>query len=643
MSIITPESKATCQVCGCECTYVRQVPESIGNKVFPIPDPSKLYLCSSCGFLANDKVDASSYAQYYIEFNRHSQRSQSLLAVDNHYYHRLLSRLDALISLKGDSFSRCLDIGPGDNMFSATLAEYTNANISTYDVGQEFPDNTYDLITLFHTFEHWHSPKQDLAEFVRLLSPSGLVYITVPDLQRYSSTYYGAYAAIDSEHINHFSAYSLQRLLNLVGLKVISWIHSDRQVSESVYYPEIQIIAARTDNNMFKEDPVPRSLRVKISDIDYYLAKSERDWAQVTSTIRKFLDSRKDYSRVVIYGLGIHGRRLAYAFPDLILADSHPYFHGKSMDGKEIFNLDGLRDHYNLPDLAFIVVAVNSQRVYEYLLSNSDIDSDNILHLTAGRYPFPEDQDFRAWRESVILRNKSDSYLIKSSLDWQDLVRKRNYQYLPEWFGRPIIQDPQDILAIQEVVFKVKPSLIIETGIARGGSMSLSATLLAAISYGELLRGQPSINRRVLGIDIDIRSHNMKELNSHPLRNMMFFIESSSIASSITTELSGLIRPDDVVMVILDSDHSRDHVFSELCLYAPYVTPGSFMIVQDTGLEDADQESFNVSRDWGIGNGPKTAVDDFLSSSNNIGFHKLFDLPDKYIITSARDGFLQRL
>lgn len=643
MSVITSESEATCQVCGCESIYIRQLPRSIGDRIFPIPDPSRLYLCPSCGFLANNKGDESSYAQYYIEFNRHSQRSQSLLAVDNHYYHGLLSRLNALIGLKGDSFSRCLDIGPGDKVFSTTLREHTGATIETYDVGQEFPGNTYDLITLFHTFEHWHSPKQALAEFVKLLSPSGLIYITVPDLQRYSSTYYGAYAAIDSEHINHFSAYSLQALLNLIGLTVISWVHSDRQVSESVYYPEIQIIAARIDNNVFKEDPVPQCLKIKLSEVDYYLAKSQRDWEQITSTIRKFLYSRKDSNRVVIYGLGIHGRRLAQAFPDLILADSHPYFHGKSIDGKEIFSLDGLRNHYNLPELSFIIVAVNSQRVYEYLLSNPDIDSDKVLHLTAGRYPFPEDQDFRAWRESVILRNKSDSYLTKTSLDWQDLVRKRNYQYLPEWFGRPIIQDPQDILAVQEVVFKVKPSLIIETGIARGGSMSLSASLLAAISYGELLRGQPSINRRVLGIDIDIRSYNMTELNSHPLRNMMSFIESSSIASSITSDLSDFIRPDDVIMVILDSDHSRDHVFSELCLYAPYVTPGSFMIVQDTGLEDADHESFNVCRAWGIGNGPKAAVDDFLSSSNNIGFHKLFDLPDKYIITCSRDGFLQRL
>ena len=173
--------------------------------------------------------------------------------------------------------------------------------------------------------------------------------------------------------------------------------------------------------------------------------------------------------------------------------------------------------------------------------------------------------------------------------------------------------------------------------------MSLSASLLAAISYGEQLSGQPSVDRRVLGIDIDIRSHNMAELDSHPLRNMMSFIESSSIASSITSKLSNLIRPDDVVMVILDSDHSRDHVYSELCIYAPYVTLGSFIIVQDTGLEDADQESFNVTRAWGIGNGPKTAVNNFLLSSNNIGFHKLLDLPDKYLITSSRDGFLQRL
>ena len=639
----TSSTKTTCQACGCESIFVSQVPKSIGFKIFPIIDPSSLYFCHTCGFLANEKSNESSYTQYHTEFKRHSQRSQSLLSVDQNYYHALLSKLSSFVDFRNDPFSSCLDVGPGDNVFSGILTEYTKATIDTYDIGQQYPSKTYDLITLFHTFEHWHSPKKDLASFAGLLNPFGLMYITVPDLQRYSSTYYGAYAAIDSEHINHFSAYSLQTLLNLIGLKVISWAHSDRQVSESIYYPEIQIIAARTENNFVKEDLVPHCLRIKPSDVNFYLAKSQRDWERVSLAVRKFLEARTGSEGVVIYGLGIHARRLAHAFPELILADSHQYFHGKNVNGREILNLEKLKDLFELSKLSFIVVAVNSQRIYEYLLSHPEIIADNVLHLTAGRHTFPEDQDFRAWRESVVLRNKTDSYLLKSSLHWQDIARKRNYQYLPEWFGRPIIQDPQDILAVQEVVFKVKPSLIIETGIARGGSMSLSASLLAAISYGEQLSGQPSVDRRVLGIDIDIRSHNMAELDSHPLRNMMSFIESSSIASSITSKLSNLIRPDDVVMVILDSDHSRDHVYSELCIYAPYVTLGSFIIVQDTGLEDADQESFNVTRAWGIGNGPKTAVNNFLLSSNNIGFHKLLDLPDKYLITSSRDGFLQRL
>jgi cephalosporin hydroxylase len=634
----------TCEICGCDSLAEFKLPNSSGKDIFPIIDPTRLHLCEACGFVANDKAEYNDYCAYYSTYNRHVSRPENLSEQDQAYYLENIQIVQDLGSKASIKFSNHLDVGPGNKQFSELTRRHLSCSTATFDIGENMPTEKFDLISLFHTIEHWQNPKEQLRHFRDLMTDNGLLFIAVPDVLRYEATYYGAYAAIDAEHINHFSIYSLQSLINLLGLKVVYWTHSDRQVSEHVFYPEVKIIASKNSFIGLPEDTVFSSLRLNKVGLQRYLAKSQRDFNILCQEVKELIFQCKERGeKVVLYGLGIHGRRLAYRFQELILADSNPFYRGKNLNGKSIYGPQEIIKLSKKEKLSFLVCAVNSERITDFLSTELKFHNSSIHEIKAGRKMFPADQNFRSWRDSVVIRNKADGNLQKISLQWQDNVRVCNYQYLPEWFGRPIIQDPQDILAIQEIIYQVQPSLIIETGIARGGSLSLSATLMAALDHADSLNGKPRINRRVIGIDIDIRKENLIELSTHPLRKMMILFESSSIAPEILPKISEEISNDDVVLVILDSNHTRDHVFAELCLYSKFVTSGSYIIVQDTGLEDADQETFSVVRPWGLGNGPKTAVNDFLSTELAQDFYKTSHLPDKYLITSARDGFLLRL
>jgi cephalosporin hydroxylase len=211
-----------------------------------------------------------------------------------------------------------------------------------------------------------------------------------------------------------------------------------------------------------------------------------------------------------------------------------------------------------------------------------------------------------------------------------------------EWLGRPIIQDPQDVCAIQEIIWTHKPEAIVETGIARGGSLVLSASVLAAIGHGEFLRGEAPVARRVIGVDIDIRPHNREAIESHALAPMIDLIQGSSIEPAIAGQVAKLVEGKKKVMVILDSNHTRDHVLEELRLYSPFVSKNSAMLVMDTGIEYAPEESFNVTRPWGPGNSPLTAVNDFLGSAAGADFHKDLSIEKRHLLTCAPQGLLIR-
>jgi cephalosporin hydroxylase len=222
---------------------------------------------------------------------------------------------------------------------------------------------------------------------------------------------------------------------------------------------------------------------------------------------------------------------------------------------------------------------------------------------------------------------KADAHMQKLSRQWMQDSCRHKYTYNFTWLGRPIIQYPQDIIAMQELIWKVKPQLVIETGVAHGGSLVFYASMLELLGGGE-----------VLGIDIDIRAHNRREIENHPLAKRIKLLQGSSIAAEVVAEARRVAQGKQRVMVVLDSNHTHDHVLNELRLYSPFVTRESYLVVCDTGVEDLPANFF-PDRPWGPGNNPKTAVHAFLRECDRFEIDR--ELEGKLLITVAPDGYLK--
>jgi cephalosporin hydroxylase len=234
--------------------------------------------------------------------------------------------------------------------------------------------------------------------------------------------------------------------------------------------------------------------------------------------------------------------------------------------------------------------------------------------------------------------------LSEMTMDWFLAANQLKYSYHFEWFGRPIIQYPQDTMAMQELIWKVKPDLIIETGIAHGGSLIMSASMLAlldmceAIESGTVLDPKNS-KRKVLGLDIDIRKHNRVAIEAHPMSSRIQMIQGSSIAHEVIDQVKSIAKNYQRVLVCLDSNHTHDHVLAELEAYAPLTTVGSYCVVFDTIVEDMPESMF-PDRPWGPGNNPKTAVREYLKTHSEFEIDK--QIQNKLLITVAPDGYLRR-
>jgi cephalosporin hydroxylase len=219
------------------------------------------------------------------------------------------------------------------------------------------------------------------------------------------------------------------------------------------------------------------------------------------------------------------------------------------------------------------------------------------------------------------------------------------YSYHFDWLGRPIIQFPQDIVAMQELIWSIKPDLIIETGIAHGGSLILSASMLALLDMCEAIEAgeniDPKVSRRkVLGIDIDIRPHNRAAVEAHPMASRIQMIQGSSIAADIIEQVRSIAVNYSRILVCLDSNHTHEHVLAELQAYAPLTSLGSYCVVFDTVVEDMPKEMF-PDRPWGPGDNPKTAVWEYLKTHTEFEIDK--SIQHKLLITVAPDGYLKRV
>jgi cephalosporin hydroxylase len=210
---------------------------------------------------------------------------------------------------------------------------------------------------------------------------------------------------------------------------------------------------------------------------------------------------------------------------------------------------------------------------------------------------------------------------------WIREIARHRYAYNFTWLGRPVIQFPQDMMAIQELIWSIKPDVVIETGVAHGGSILFSASML------ELVGGEGY----VIGIDIDIRKHNRTEIEAHPLSRRVKLIEGSSVDDAVVSQVREMVGEGKKVLVILDSNHTHEHVLRELELFSPFVGEGSYLVVYDTLIEDMPLDLVG-DRPWGPGNNPKTAVWEFLETNKRFKIDK--DLEAKLSITVAPDGYL---
>jgi cephalosporin hydroxylase len=242
---------------------------------------------------------------------------------------------------------------------------------------------------------------------------------------------------------------------------------------------------------------------------------------------------------------------------------------------------------------------------------------------------------FEAEKAARIEAFGKDTAFQARSRDWLEESMRKSYVYNFTWLGRPIIQNPIDIMAMQEIIWTVKPDLIIETGIAHGGSLIFSASML---ELNATCGGPP--DAEVLGIDIDIRSHNRTAILEHPMCKRISMIEGSSIAPDVIARVRKKAHEKSRVLICMDSNHTHDHVLAELESYASLTSVGSYCVVFDTFVEDVPANVF-CDRNWGPGDNPKTAVWEYLKDHPEFEIDK--SIQHKLMITVAPDGYLKRI
>lgn len=245
-------------------------------------------------------------------------------------------------------------------------------------------------------------------------------------------------------------------------------------------------------------------------------------------------------------------------------------------------------------------------------------------------------EEFNRERRRKIEEMSKDQELKDLSDKWIIQSGKYEYTYNFKWLGRPVLQLPTDIMALQELIWEVKPDLIIETGIAHGGSIIFSASML------ELLGG----DGLVVGIDIDIREHNRIEIEKHPMFKRITLLEGSSIDEKIEEQVNSIAKNRKKIMVILDSFHTHEHVLKELEIYSKFVSVDSYLIVFDTNIEFNCDDIHEINKDlpkrpWSVGNNPWTAVKEFLKINETFIIDK--SIESKIVFTSAPDGFLKKV
>jgi len=240
-------------------------------------------------------------------------------------------------------------------------------------------------------------------------------------------------------------------------------------------------------------------------------------------------------------------------------------------------------------------------------------------------------EEFKKERAEAMEAMAKDTELKKKSVDWMLHADQYKYTYNFSWMGRPIIKYPQDIVIMQELIWNIRPDLIIETGIAHGGSIIFSSSMMELLGNGG----------KVIAVDIDIRKHNRDEIEKHPMFRNITMLEGSSVDEKIVQQIADYAKGFKKVMVVLDSNHSHEHVYRELELYTPLVSLGSYILLPDTFVEFFPK-GYVTNRPWDVGNNPYTAMEAFLKTTTQ--FVKDEEITNKLLITEALGGgYLKRV
>ena len=239
-------------------------------------------------------------------------------------------------------------------------------------------------------------------------------------------------------------------------------------------------------------------------------------------------------------------------------------------------------------------------------------------------------------RDKRIQAQGLNAEFVAAGMTFSEMAALNKYTYNFTWLGVPIIQHPQDMVVMQELIWQIRPTVIIETGIAHGGSLLFYASLLKILGEG-----------KVIGVDLEIRPHNRERIENHPMSESIVLVEGDSVLESTTSLIGPMISDEDVVLVVLDSKHTHNHVLKELNLYSKFVTPNSYCVVFDTTHEYMDpavvrilQEEYRYSP-WGLGSNPATAIDAFLVDNSN--FKRDLKWDGQTLISNCQGGFLKRV
>jgi len=237
--------------------------------------------------------------------------------------------------------------------------------------------------------------------------------------------------------------------------------------------------------------------------------------------------------------------------------------------------------------------------------------------------------------EERTRENLSNVRLVETARDFLVESAKARYSYNFHWLGRPIIQYPQDIVVMQELLWTIKPDLIVETGVAHGGSLIFYASMLEL----NAICGGPT-EAHVIGIDVDIREHNRNAIIEHPMSRRITLVEGSSTDPEVVNIVQNQVSLRQTVLVCLDSNHTHQHVLEELNLYAPMTSIGSYCVVFDTLIEQMPDDTYS-DRPWGRGNSPLSAINEFRIENTDFEIDRSID--GRLLISVAPGGFLKRI